>query len=105
MDSASVDGFIRSLFALVAVSNVIPILPVVRDYTAELEGRMARSYQLQALFQGNLVGLGFVFGAPLLLGALSLTVDDLRVAGGVILLAYATRHPLVEGGEKQASAV
>lgn len=94
MQAALLAGLVPSLVALAAVSNVVPILPVVQDYTAELEAREARAYRLRALLQGNLVALGFIFGAPLLLAALALTVDDLRVAGGVVLLAYAT-HDLL----------
>lgn len=94
MSAALAAGFLPSLVAIAAVSNVLPILPVVQDYTAELERREARRFRMRALVQGNLVALGFIFGAPLLLTALALTVDDLRVAGGVVLLAYAT-HDLL----------
>jgi len=88
------DGFVRSLVALVAVSNVLPILPVVHEYTADLGGPEARWYRLRALLGGNMVGLAFLLGAPLLLAALTLTLNDLRIAGGVVLLAYATHDIL-----------
>ena len=88
------EGLVPSFFALVAVSNVLPILPVVHECTAGLQGRQARNYRLTALFQGNLVGLGFMIGAPFLFAALGLTVNDLRIAGGVVLLAYATHDIL-----------
>lgn len=87
-------GFVESLIALVAVANVLPILPVVQEFTAELPASEARSYRLRALLQGNLVGLGFMLGAPFLFYALGLTLDDLRIAGGVVLLTYATHDIL-----------
>jgi multiple antibiotic resistance protein len=89
-----VDGFVRALLALVAVSNVLPILPVVHEYTAVLPPAEARRYRLAALLQGNLVGLGFLVAAPLLMEALDLVLADLRIAGGVVLLTYAT-HDLL----------
>lgn len=88
------DGFVRSLVALVAVSNVLPILPVVHEYTAGLPLEQAVRYRLVALLQGNAVALGFLWAAPLLMGALDLVVHDLRIAGGVVLLTYAT-HDLL----------
>ncbi|MFT5429396.1 MAG: multiple antibiotic resistance protein [Myxococcota bacterium] len=88
------EGFVRSLVALVAISSVIPVLPAIQAYTSELMPSAARRYSLWALASGNLVGVIFVFAAPPLFEALSLTVDDLRVAGGVILLVYATHDIL-----------
>jgi multiple antibiotic resistance protein len=89
-----VDGFVRALVALVAVSNVLPILPVVHEYTAGLPPAQARQYRMIALAQGNLVALGFLLAAPLLMQALDLAISDLRLAGGVVLLTYAT-HDLL----------
>lgn len=88
------DALVRSLVALIAVSSVVPILPAIQTYTSALPAREARSYALWALASGNLVGLVFVFAAPFLFDALSLTVDDLRLAGGIILLVYATHDIL-----------
>ncbi|MFT4628866.1 MAG: multiple antibiotic resistance protein [Myxococcota bacterium] len=88
------EGFVRSLVALIAVSSVLPILPVIQTYTSELTPTAARRYSLWALAGGNLVGVAFVFVAPPLFDALSLSVNDLRVAGGIILLVYATHDIL-----------
>jgi multiple antibiotic resistance protein len=84
------EGLVRSLVALIAVSSVIPVLPAVLAYTSELSPAAARRYSMSALLGGNIVGLAFVFAAPPLFEALSLTVNDLRVAGGIILVVYAT---------------
>lgn len=83
------DGFARALTALLAVSSVLPILPVVYEVTAEMPPEEGRRYRLLALFQANLVALAFLLGAPALLAALQLDLHDLRVAGGIVLLVYA----------------
>lgn len=88
------DGLVRSLVALTAVSSVIPVLPAIHSYTSELSPAAARAYSLHALVAANIVGMLFVFAAPPLFDSLSLSVDDLRVAGGVILLVYATHDIL-----------
>lgn len=87
--------------ALVTVSNVLPILPVVVEYTAALPDAEARRYRLNALVAGNLTALGFMVLAPPLFGALGLTVNDLRVAGGIVLLAYATHDLLFSRVKRQ----
>lgn len=101
------DGFLTSLIALVAVSSVLPVLPSVQAYTAELTRADARRYMLTALFGANLVGLGFIVLTPYLFGALDLTVHDLQVAGGVILLVYATYDILfsrIRSSDRQLNA-
>lgn len=88
------DDIVRSFIGLLAVSNVLPILPAVHEHTANLPGQEARRYSLRALLGGNLVALGFMLVAPLLFRSLSLTLGDLRVAGGIVLIAYATHDIL-----------
>lgn len=94
------DGFVRSLVALVAVSNVLPLLPVVHEYTAGLPDEQAGRYRLVALLQGNLVALCFLGAAPLLMAALDLVVHDLRIAGGAVLLTYATHDLLFSRAQR-----
>ncbi|MCB9730585.1 MAG: MarC family protein [Deltaproteobacteria bacterium] len=98
------EHFIHALVALVAVSSVLPILPVVAQFTAEMDPAEGRSYKLRALMAGNLVGLAFMVLAPPLFDALSLTVNDLRIAGGIVLLVYATHDILfsrIRGSRRQ----
>lgn len=72
------------------VANVLPILPVILEFTADCDGAVRRRMLLQALAAGNAVALSTAIAGSFLLHATRLTVDDLRVAGGVILLVFAT---------------
>lgn len=86
--------------ALLAIMNVLPLLPAVRAFTDDIPYTRARAYERQALVQGNAVALVFMVVGPVLFGFLAVTLDDLRVAGGLILLAYATHDILFSQGQR-----
>lgn len=93
--------FLHCFLALFAVSTVLPILPVLEELTHEVPRSQRASYRLQGLLQGNLAAVGFLFLAPPLFAALSLELSHLRIAGGVILLAFATHDILFSRNERK----
>lgn len=95
------DAFLTAFASLLAVASILPYLPVVTAYTAELRPRAARRYQQQALVGGYLVGFAFLLGAPLLFGALGIGLDDLRVAGGAVLLVFAIHDLLFSRAQRK----
>ncbi len=105
MIRAALTGLPEAGLALVAVGNILPILPLVQQYTSELPSTQARTYQLRALFQGTTLALGFLLAAPLLLDVLSLSMGDLRVAGGAVLLVYATHDLLFSHAERKERVI
>lgn len=89
-----IDGFVECFFALLAVTTVLPILPVLEEVTLDVPADQRVPYRLQALVQANASAVGFVLLAPFLFGALSLNLNHLRIAGGIVLLAFATHDIL-----------
>ncbi len=81
--------FGQAFLALVAVSNLLPMLPIVVDHTSGLAPSRRRRFRLAALVQANAVALGFLLAAGPVFAALALTTGDLQMAGGVVLLTYA----------------
>jgi multiple antibiotic resistance protein len=79
---------------------------------AELPRASRRPTLLKALAVGNAAALGFVVAGGPLLRAAGSTIDDLRIAGGTILLVFATydllfsreqrKEPLTELGGAHA---
>lgn len=80
---------IEAFVALFVVANVTPILPVVLQFTADLDGRVRRRLLLQAVVLGNAVALGTALLGGVILDVTRITLDDLRIAGGVVLLVFA----------------
>ncbi|MEZ4368007.1 MAG: MarC family protein [Kofleriaceae bacterium] len=76
---------IESIVTVALVANVLPILPVVLQFTEGLSARERRALLLRAVLAGNLVAAGAALGGGWLIHTTRVTVDDLRVSGGIIL--------------------
>lgn len=90
MSLLEVEGSVLDpLVALVAVANILPILPVVLTTLAQAPRHDRRRIGLSALLLGNVVAFLFAYGGGFLLAAMRSRVDDLRIAGGLVLLIFA----------------
>lgn len=78
----------EAFLTVLLVANVLPILPVVLEFTADRAPHERRRLLLQAIAAGNAVALVTALLGSLLLEATRFTVDDLRVAGGLVLLVF-----------------
>ncbi len=81
---------LEAFVTVLVVANVMPILPVILEFTADHDPAARRRVLLQAIAAGSVVALLTAVMGGMLLDATRLTVDDLRVAGGIILLVFAT---------------
>lgn len=81
---------LEAFVTVLVVANVMPILPVILEFTADHDPVTRRRLLLQAIAAGSVVALLTAVMGGMLLDATRLTVDDLRVAGGIILLVFAT---------------
>lgn len=88
IDGAGHD-WLDPIIAILVVANILPILPTVLDVVSDLPARQRRRVTLRALGLGNLIALLFALGGGALLAAIGSDVQDLRVAGGLILLIFA----------------
>jgi multiple antibiotic resistance protein len=77
------------IIAVLVVANLLPILPVLLDVVSVLPHRERRRKSLHALAVGNIVAVVFAISGGALLDAMHSRVDDMRVAGGLILLVFA----------------
>jgi len=85
-------GFARFadvFFPLLAVMNPLPVLPVILAQIEDVPEPERPHVYRQAFLTAGGVGLAFAFGGGLILRSLSLTLPDIRVAGGLILLTFA----------------
>lgn len=80
----------QAFVTVLVVANVLPILPVVLEFTADRTPAQRRRLLLEAIAAGSVVAMLTALVGGWLLDATRLTVDDLRVAGGIVLLVFAT---------------
>jgi multiple antibiotic resistance protein len=88
MNNAYVESFLP-LFVAINAPGVIPI------YLAVTEGLTAaerRRLTLQAVVTASLVAVLILFAGQLIFSLLGITVNDLRVGGGLILLVLSTSN-------------
>jgi len=84
-----VELFLLAFVPLFIAIDAFGTLPLFLSLT-ELETEQSRrTIAGQATLTGMIVGTGFLFGGQATMKFLGITIDDFRVAGGVILLCFA----------------
>lgn len=101
MPLAAMSGWIDPILAVLVVANLMPILPVIMGVLGNVPRAKRQSLALSALFLGNGVAFGFALGGGWLLAVLDSQLDDLRVAGGLILLVFAIYDLLFSREERK----
>lgn len=75
--------------SLLLVANILPILPIVLDVVEPVPRSGRRRTLLHALLVGNATALAFIVAGGSVLQAMGSSLDDVRVAGGLVLLVFA----------------
>src|SRR5215212_4045578 len=104
--------YIESFLPLFVAINPMGIIPIYLSVTENLTAAERRRLTLQAMVTAVGLAVLILFAGPLIFSLLGITVNDLRVGGGLILLVlsisnlifgdYRRRDP-TEGGEEVAS--
>lgn len=80
------NAYIESFLPLFVAINVPGILPVYLAVTERMNAAERRRLTLQALATASLLSVLILFAGQLIFTLLGITVNDLRVGGGLILL-------------------
>jgi multiple antibiotic resistance protein len=111
----NIDAYIESFLPLFVAINVPGILPMYLGLTEDLPPAGRRRLTLQAVVTAGVLAVLILFAGQLIFTLLGITVNDLRVGGGLILLVlsisnlifgdYRRRDPSAGGedGEKDSS--
>lgn len=98
------ESWIDAVISISLVANVVPILPTILGVVEPLPRTKRRRTMLLALLVGNLSALAFLLAGGSFLAAVGSGIDDLRVAGGSILLVFAM-HDLLFSREQRKEAL
>jgi multiple antibiotic resistance protein len=106
--------YIESFLPLFVAINPMGIIPIYLSVTENLSAADRRRLTLQAMLTAVGLSVLILFAGQLIFSLLGITVNDLRVGGGLILLVlsisnlifgdYRRRDP-TEGGEEDAASV
>lgn len=83
------DLLLRTFVALFATMNVVSVLPLVVAMVGDLPPDVRRTTTRRALAAGVLLAAALAVGGRVMFGLLAITVSDLRIAGGLVLLVFA----------------
>lgn len=91
MQNADIHQFavalLRSVTALLIVLNPIGLVPIVASVIGDLEPRRQKRMVRQIVLIGSMLLLVFTFAGTGILAIFRITINDLRIAGGLLLLS------------------
>jgi multiple antibiotic resistance protein len=106
---------VQSFLPLFVAINVLGTLPIYLGLTEKLSAPGRRRLTLQAVATAALIAVLILFAGQLIFSVLGITVNDLRVGGGLILLVlsisnlifgdYRRRDPVAEGEDGAVGVV
>lgn len=82
----SFDAFVAAFLPLFVALNVPGVLPLYIGMTESLEAKVRRALLLRAMTVAVVVALLMLFAGEVIFRTLGISVHDLRVGGGLILL-------------------
>lgn len=82
----SFDAFVAAFLPLFVALNIPGVLPLYIGMTESLEARARRALLLRAMTVAVVLALLMLFAGEVIFRTLGITVHDLRVGGGLILL-------------------
>ena len=85
----SLDAFVAAFLPLFVALNIPGVLPLYIGMTEAMEARERRALLLRAMTVAVAVALMMLFAGEVIFRTLGITVHDLRVGGGLILLVLA----------------
>lgn len=86
--------YIESFLPLFVAINAPGIIPVYLAVTEDLTAAQRRRLTLQAILTASLIAVLILFAGQLIFSLLGITVNDLRVGGGLILLVLSISNLL-----------
>ncbi|MCB9665748.1 MAG: MarC family protein [Alphaproteobacteria bacterium] len=98
------DLLLRTFVALFATMNVLAVLPLVVAMLGELPPGPRRAASRRALAVGTALAAVLAVAGRWIFGLLAITVVDLRIAGGLVLLVFAVHDLLFSTAQRKEPA-
>lgn len=78
--------FLLSFIPLFVAIDIIGTVPIFIGYTQEIPGYQRKKLIFEAILAAFIVANLFIISGKLILDFMGITIDDFRIAGGIILL-------------------
>ncbi len=95
----NLETFLLSFIPLFVAIDIIGTAPIFLGYTQSISDSAKKKLVFEAVLAAFGVALIFLFGGKLILNFLGITIDDFRIAGGIILLILSI-NDIIASSEK-----
>jgi multiple antibiotic resistance protein len=95
----NLETFLLSFIPLFVAIDIIGTAPIFLGYTYSISDSAKKKLVFEAVLAAFAVALIFLFGGKLILNFLGITIDDFRIAGGIILLILSI-NDIIASSEK-----
>jgi multiple antibiotic resistance protein len=95
----NLETFLLSFIPLFVAIDIIGTAPIFLGYTRSISDSAKKKLVLEAVLAAFGVAMIFLFGGKLILNFLGITIDDFRIAGGIILLILSI-NDIISSSEK-----
>lgn len=89
MSAEFITIFISAVVTFFVLIDAPGVSPVFASLTAKGDAKYRRSMAVRSVIVGTIIIFGFAFGGAWLLGALHISIDAFRAAGGILLFIIA----------------
>jgi len=92
------DDFLKSFIPIFVALDVLGVLPLYARFAVSLDRKKRNTVLRESIITAFIVAVGFVLLGNRILAYLSISIEDLLIAGGIILFIIATRD--LVGGDR-----
>ena len=96
----TIETFLLSFIPLFVAIDIIGTVPIFLGYTHEISVAQRKKLILEALLAAFIVANIFLIGGKAVLNFMGITIDDFRIAGGIILLVLSV-NDIISSSEKR----
>lgn len=89
MSAEFITVFVSAFVTFFVLIDAVGVAPVFASLTVKGDSAYRRSMAVRSVLVGTIIIFGFAFGGAWLLGALHISIDAFRAAGGILLFIIA----------------
>lgn len=94
----SIDTFLLAFIPLFVATDIIGTAPIFMGYTQDVSSYQRKQLILQAVLTAFIVAVVFLISGKAILRFLGITINDFRIAGGLVLLVLSV-HDILSSSE------
>jgi len=94
----SFDTFLLAFIPLFVATDIIGTAPVFMGYTHDVSSHQRKQLIIQAVLTAFIVAVVFLVSGKVILRFLGITINDFRIAGGLVLLVLSV-HDILSSSE------